>query len=437
MHELERATIKKIYRRFIPLLLVCFIIAFLDRVNVGFAALTMSKDLGFSATAFGLGAGMFFISYFLMEVPSNIILQKVGARLWIARIMITWGVLSAAMAFVQGEKSFYLVRILLGAAEAGFFPGVILFLTYWIPRSYRGHVVSSFMVAMPLASVIGAPVSSWLLGFDGILGLKGWQFMYIVEAVPAVLLAFVVLVVLRDTPEKTEWLTAEERTWLLGTLERERQEAAPTGGHGFVEIIRNPRILQLSLVYFGIVGFNFGLSFFLPQIMREFQFTLLQTGLLSAVPFAVAAVGMIWWGRRSDARNERRFHLIFPMACAAVGLGGSTFMSDPTFKLGFLCLSAFGVFSALPIFWTMTSSLLSAAASAVALAVINSLGNLSGFAAPYAVGAVKDLTGSFNGGLQMIAVYGIFAICLMLYILSGQPRAATAGRETIQATGRP
>lgn len=423
MLEVESQTMRKVTRRFLPLLIICFVISFLDRVNVGFAALTMSADLKFSSTVFGLGAGLFFIGYFFFEVPSNLALERVGARHWIARIMFTWGILSAATAFITGERSFYIVRILLGAAEAGFFPGVILFFTFWVPQRYRGLVVGSFMAAMPFASVFGSPLSGWLLSQNGVFGLKGWQLLFIAEAIPSLVLAVIVLKVLRDSPEEAEWLTAEERDWLVSTLADERKRAVAVNEHGFLNIVKRPIILLLAAAYFGIVGINFGLSFFLPQIVRAFHLSLVQVGIVAAIPFAVGAVGMLWWGRRSDRLDERRFHALLPMALAIVGLAGSTWVTIPTLKLALLCVASFGVFSALPIFWALLPGLLGPAVAAVGFAVINSLGNLSGFAAPYVVGIIKDATGSTAGGLQVIAAYGCVA-WLILFRVSRYHRHA-------------
>jgi MFS family permease len=416
MNDVETRAMRKVLRRFVPLLIICFVVSFLDRVNVGFAALTMNHDLGFSGTVFGIGAGLFFVSYFLMEVPSNVMLERVGARLWIARIMLTWGVLSGAMAFIQGEWSFYTVRVLLGAAEAGFFPGVILFLTMWVPSAYRGRVVSGFMAAMPFASVLGSPISGYLLSLGTRFGLESWRIMYIVEALPALVLAVVVLMVLRDKPADAEWLAEDEREWLIAEIAHERQREVAVMRHGFWNILRNPIVMALGAAYFGIVAFNLGLSFFLPQIVRQFHLSLVQVGFVAAIPFVVGGFGMMWWGRRSDSRNERRFHLWFPMVLAVAGLGGSTLVAVPAIKLALLCLASFGVFSALPIFWAVMPGLLGPATAAVGFAVVNSIGNLSGFMAPFAIGAIKDATGSLDGGLQLIAAYGCLAIFILVRV---------------------
>jgi MFS transporter, ACS family, tartrate transporter len=416
--EIEVRTMRRVLRRYVPLLIVCFVVSFLDRVNIGFAALTMNRELGFSSTTFGIGAGLFFIGYVIFEVPSNLMLERVGARRWIARIMLTWGVLSACMAFVQGPKSFYVLRVLLGVAEAGFFPGIMLYFTYWIPGAWRARVVSVFMAAMPFANVFGSLLSGYLLGQDGVLGLHGWQFMFIAEGLPAVVLAFVVLAVLRDTPAQARWLASDERAWLAETIAAERARV-PAATHGGWRAVRNPVIIALALAYFGINLSIFGLSFFLPQIVREFHLSLMMVGVVAAIPFFIAGFGMMWWGRRSDRHDERRFHVLLPMALAVIGLGGSTLASMPALKLACLCLAAFGTFSAVAIFWSTLPLLLGPAVAAIGFGAINSFGNLAGFTAPYAIGVVKDATGSFDAGIQLIALYGCFALAALAWAMRG------------------
>jgi MFS family permease len=427
MDDVESRTMRKVLRRFVPLLIVCFIVSFLDRVNVGFAALTMSHDLGFTNTVFGLGAGLFFIGYFFFEVPSNVALVKVGARRWIARIMLTWGILSALTAFVTGAYSFYTIRVLLGAAEAGFFPGVILFLTFWVPRAYRGRVVAMFMAAMPFASVFGSPLSGYLLSINGLFGLQGWQLLFIAEALPSLVLAVIVLKVLRDTPAQAEWLTDEERGWLTRTLDEERKREVAVMTHGFFNIIKRPIILGLAAAYFGIVGVNFALSFFLPQIVKQFHLSLQAVGLVAAIPFVVGGLGMIAWGKHSDRHDERRFHLLIPMALAVVGLLGSTVVAEPVAKMALLSLASFGVFSTLPMFWALLPEMLGPAVAAVGFAVINSIGNLSGFTAPYVVGVIADVTGNTAGGLQVIGAYGCVAL-VILAVITGKRLHRTPGQ---------
>jgi ACS family tartrate transporter-like MFS transporter len=433
MNETESRTMRKVLHRFVPLLILCFIVSFLDRVNVGFAALTMNKELGFSATVFGTGAGLFFIGYVVFEVPSNLLLERVGARRWIARIMLTWGLLSGAMAFVHGPVSFYIVRVLLGVAEAGFFPGIMLYFTFWIPGSYRGRVVSGFMAAMPFANVFGSMLCGYLLSIDGVLGLKGWQLMFVVEALPAILLSIAVLAVLRDKPADAEWLAPSEREWLETTIARERAEVV-MAKPGLANVLRNPVVLALAVAYFGINLFIFGLSFFLPQIVREFHLSLVEVGFVAAAPFLVAGCGMIAWGRSSDRRNERRVHALLPMGLAILGLGGSTLLTVPALKLVLLCVAAFGVFSAVAIFWSTLPLLLSPAVAAVGFAAINSFGNLAGFTAPYVVGLIKDATGSFAGGMQLICAYGCLAFAALAWATS-RSRPAVSNATTALEPG--
>jgi ACS family tartrate transporter-like MFS transporter len=394
MDAVEIRTIAKVTGRLVPFLIVCYFVAYLDRVNVGFAALTMNQDLGLSQTAFGFGAGIFFIAYFLFEVPSNLLLERFGARKWIARIMLSWGILSGLMAFIPAigratglgnEYSFYLVRVLLGAAEAGFFPGIIFYLTLWFPTEYRARIVGYFMAAIPLSTVIGAPISGMLLYLHGGLGLAGWQWLFIIEAVPAIILACVVFFYLTDRPSDARWLAADERTWLAQRLESEQRQRQAVRDYTVAESLVNPRVIGLSLVYFGAVATNYGLSFFLPQIVKAFGLNTFLTTVVSATPYVVGVVGMVWWGRRSDRMAERRFHTAFPLFVAAAGIAVSTALDDPTLKMMSLCLAGFGIFACLPVFWTLPTAFLSGAAAAAGIAVINSIGNLAGFAGPFAM----------------------------------------------------
>jgi ACS family tartrate transporter-like MFS transporter len=427
--EIESRTMGKIIRRFVPLLTICFICAFLDRVNVGFAALTMNKQLGFSSAVFGLGAGLFFLGYFVFEVPSNMLLERFGARRWIARIMLTWGLVSGATAFIHSDTSFYVVRVLLGVAEAGFFPGIIFFFTLWIPKSYSALTGSTLMAAMPLASVIGSPISGLLMSADGLFGLHGWQIMFLLEAIPSLILAVVVFKVLRDKPEQAEWLAPDEKKWLVDTLERERRENPVVVRAGLWNTLRNPVIIFLAIAYFGVTGFNYGMSFFLPQIVKTFDMSILMVGFVSALPFVFGAVGMVWWGRRADRAQNPRFYLLLPLFLAMIGLAGSTLVALPVIKLALICLASFGVYSAIPVFWTVPQKLMGPATAAAGIAFVNSVGNLSGFVNPWIVGLLKDATGKFDGGLQVISVFGLFAIAILGVILqrfhkASQPAAS-------------
>jgi MFS transporter, ACS family, tartrate transporter len=416
MEALEARTMAKVSRRLIPFVIICYFVAFLDRVNLGFAALQMNQDLRFSATVYGLGAGMFFISYFSLETPSNLILVRIGARLWIARIMFTWGLLSGAMAFVQGETSFYIVRFLLGAAEAGFFPGILFYLTLFFPAAYRGRMVAMFMVAIPLSAVIGSPLSSAILYADGFLGLRGWQWVFISEAVPAIILSGVVLWYLTDTPAQAHWLAADERNWLVQRQAAERRQREAVHNLSVLDVLRNPRVLTLGLSGFGIGYSSYGYFYFLPQIVKAFGLTNMQTGLVSAVPFAVGAISMIWYGRRSDRLMERRSHTAIAFMITALGMVITALTPNPYVRLFALSFAGFGVFAVLPVFWAMPTAFLSGTAAAAGVAYINSLANISGFVGPFVMGFIKDLTGSFDGGLLVIAgvslISGIATLCI-------------------------
>ena len=431
MHAVEVRTIAKVAKRLVPFLIVCYFIAYLDRVNVGFAALTMNQDLGLSQTAFGFGAGIFFIAYFIFEVPSNLLLERFGARKWIARIMLSWGIISGMMAFTPtiarvtglgNEYSFYLIRVLLGAAEAGFFPGIIFYLTLWFPTEYRARIVGYFMAAIPLSTVIGAPVSGALLYLHGGPGLAGWQWLFIVEALPSIILAGVVFFYLTDRPAEAAWLAPDERKWLAERLELEQRSRKAVRDYTVLESLVNPRVLGLSLVYFGAVATNYGLGFFLPQIVKAFGLNIFLTTLVSATPYVVGTIGMVWWGRRSDRVAERRFHTAFPLFLAAAGIAVSTALDDPLLKMISFCIAGFGIFACLPVFWTLPTAFLSGAAAAAGIAVINSIGNLAGFAGPFAMGWIKDHTGSYAGGLLLLAGLGIIAMGMVLML--GHDRAS-------------
>jgi len=421
VHEIN--TLAKVTKRLVPFLIVCYFVAYLDRVNVSFAALTMNQDLGLSQTAFGFGAGIFFIAYFIFEVPSNLLLERFGARKWIARIMLSWGILSGLMAFIPNiaratglgnENTFYLLRVLLGAAEAGFFPGIIFYLTLWFPAQYRARIVGYFMAAIPLSTVIGAPISGLLLYLHGGFGLAGWQWLFIVEAIPAIILAFIVFFYLTDRPDEALWLSPVERNWLAEKLLDERRQQHAVREYTVMEALFNRRVIALSLVYFGAVATNYGLSFFLPQIVKAFGLNTFLTTLVSAAPYLVGVIGMIWWSRRSDRTGERRFHTAIPLFVAAAGIAISTALDEPALKMISLCVAGFGIFACLPTFWTLPTAFLSGAAAAAGIAVVNSVGNLAGFAGPFAMGWIKDHTGSYAGGLLLLAALGLIATGIVL-----------------------
>ncbi|MBV9860503.1 MAG: MFS transporter [Alphaproteobacteria bacterium] len=413
MDAIEKATTGKVMARLVPFLCFCYFIAYLDRVNVGFAALQMNAALGLDAGMFGFGAGLFFIAYFLLEVPSNIALDRFGARRWIARIMITWGLISAAFAFIphisratgiSPEYTFYGLRFLLGIAEAGFFPGVIFYLTLWFPSVYRARIVSLFMLAIPFSSIVGAPLSGALLNVEG-AGLDGWQWLFILEGIPACIVAVVVLFYLTDRPPQAAWLRPEEREWLENRLETERRHKQSTAGHlSLFQSISDPRVLALSLVYFCLNAGSYGVSYFLPTIVKGFGLSNFMTGVVSAIPFVFGAVGMVVLSRHSDRTTERRGHVAVALGMAAIGIGLSGFVDNPVLKMALLCFAQIGVSAVPPMFWPIPSSFLTGASAAAGIAAINSLGNLSGFGGPFLMGWLKDSTGSFTAGLVCLAI---------------------------------
>ncbi|MBV8094279.1 MAG: MFS transporter [Acetobacteraceae bacterium] len=407
----------KVSRRLIPFLIICYFVAYLDRTNVSFAALTMRRDLNISDAAYGLGAGIFFFTYFIFEVPSNLALERFGARKWIARIMLTWGILSGCMAIIGGEWGFYIVRLLLGAAEAGFFPGIIFYLTLWFPSVYRARIVGYFMAAIPGSAVLGAPLSALLLYLDGVAGLAGWKWMFILEAVPAVILSVVTWVYLTDRPSDAHWLEPEERTWLSERLAAEQRQRLAAQHFTVTQALLNPRVMALAFIYFGTVATNYGVSFWLPQIIQSFGgLSKIEIGIITAIPYAIGLVGMVWWGKRSDIKLERKFHAAFACFVAGFFIALSTAFANPTLKMVCLSIAGFGVFAVLPVFWTFPTAFLSGAAAAAGIAIINALGNLAGFAGPYVMGWIKQETNSFSGGLLFVGACGLAAMVIVLLL---------------------
>ena len=425
--DIESSVVRKINRRIIPWLIIGGFLAYLDRVNLSFAAISMNEHLGFSPTVYGWGAGIFFIGFFIFEVPSNLALERFGGRLWLARIMFTWGLVSCAMAFVWSKESFYVLRFLLGAAEAGFFPGLVLYMTWWVPAAHRARLSSYFMVTIPLAGLIGAPISGWLLSIGSVAGLHNWQLLFILEGLPSVILALVFLKVLRDKPADAEWLEPEEKRWLESSLKAERGlNEQPR--MGTLAALTNPDLLLFSLAFFGLVACNYGVAFWLPQIVRELGFSSLATGLLVAIPFAVGAVAMVWNARRSDAKRERRWHSAIPPLIAAAGLAGSTLFTDPVGKMLLLSLAAFGIFAVLAPFWALVSEQFPASAAAASIAFINAVGNLAGFAGPFAMGYFKETSGSFTAGLILVSLLGVVSFVIILAV--GRPKASSSAAAT-------
>ena len=415
----EDATYAKVTWRLIPFLFLCYVFAYLDRVNVGFAKLQMLSDLKFSETVYGLGAGIFFIGYFIFEVPSNIAMHRFGARKWIARIMITWGVISAAMIFVKSPTTFYILRFFLGVAEAGFFPGIILYLTYWYPSSRRGKITAMFMTGIPIAGVVGGPLSGWILNqFNGVYGMPGWQWLFLLEAIPSFLAGFVVLVYLDDKISAAKWLTVEQRSLLEKSL---ANEAGNIEVHSVWGPFRNKRVWVLSLCYFGIIMGLYGISFWLPTLFKASgvadAFTI---GLLTMIPYGAAAIAMVMLGRSSDRMKERRWHVAMPALLGAAGLVASTFVPhNAALAVLFLTLATIGIMGALCQFWAIPPSFLGGAAAAAGIALINSVGNLAGFVSPYLVGWIKDLTHSTDVGLYCVAASLVVAAAIVLTMPKG------------------
>jgi MFS transporter, ACS family, tartrate transporter len=408
MDKLAQSASNKIAWRLIPFLMVCYFVAYLDRVNLGFAALTFKGDLGLSDAAYGLGAGIFFAGYFIFEVPSNILLERIGARVWIARIMVSWGIISAGMALVQGETSFYIMRFLLGAAEAGFFPGIILYLTYWYTSAQRAQMIGLFMIAVALSGVIGAPLSTWILtSLGGLSDLKGWQWLFILEAAPAIVLGIVTYFYLTDRPSEAAWLSPEERDSISDRLSAERASREAIRTFSLAEALYHPRILGLGLVYFGIVTGLYGLGFWLPQIVKAFGLSTAMTGWVVAIPYLFSAIVMIPWAAHSDATGERVWHVATPAFFGGAGLIAGAYIGDPVPAMVALTVGSVGTFAALPTFWSLPTALLTGTAAAGGIALINAVGNIGGFAGPYLVGWIRQ---SFNNPALATASLGGFLL---------------------------
>ena len=426
MDSLEQRTISKISWRLLPLLMVSYFIAYLDRVNLGFAGAAMSKDLGFTSTVFGSAAGIFFLAYFLFEVPSNLALERFGARRWIARIMFTWGVISVVQAWVGGATSFNIVRFLLGIAEAGFFPGVIFYITLWFPAAYRARIIGWFMFAIPISTVIGSPISGYILNMEGMGGMHGWQWLFILEAVPALVLTFLVLLYLPDGPKDAKWLDADERQWLQARLDTERRNRETFSKISWTQSLVSWRVIALGFVYMGVTVPLYGLGFFLPQIIRGFGgLGNVQIGFINAFPYLIGAIGMLWWTKKSDATRERKGFVLASLVCIAAGLVGAAATAAPVPKMAFVTLASFGIFTALPVFWTLPTTILSGTAAAAGIAWINSIGNLGGYIGPTIFGALKDRMGNDFYAVLFLALLAVVAIVLVLVI--GHDKRAEQG----------
>lgn len=431
--SIEKRTIKKVGLRLIPLMLVCYLVNYLDRINVGFAALHMNEDVGITATVFGWGAGLFFISYFLCEVPSNMALHRVGARRWIARIMITWGLVSTCFAFVQGPISFMALRFLLGVAEAGFFPGMVLYISYWFPQEYRGRLTALFMTAIPLSALIGAPLSGFLLETASFWSIASWKWMFIIEGVPAIILGVVVLVYLTDRPSEANWLTPEEKEWLVSKLSVEK-----TGGHlsSFKDAFKSLNVMLMGIIHLGFAVGSYGIAIWLPQILKGHGLSSFHIGLMSMIPYGVAIIGMIAWGALSDKSPNRSLHVAASCLLGAIGLLIAAAVPTLSGAMVGISISTLGVIAARPIFWTLPGSFLTGSAAAAGIAFINAFGNLGGFIGPYVIGLIKDQTGSFTLGIVAtslpLALSVVAALVLAKRLAPLRADAATNTSESAQ-----
>jgi MFS family permease len=408
-------TLKLIAWRLMPFLLLCYFISFLDRINVAFAALQMNKAIGLSATQYGFGAGLFFLTYCVFEVPSNLMLYRVGATRWIARIMLVWGLCAAGMAFVVGPKSFYVMRLLLGASEAGFFPGVLFFLTLWFPTAYRGRILGIFMAGVAISGLLGSPISGLLLSLHGLFGIAGWQWLFILEGIPAVILAPVCLWYLQDGPAQAKWLAEADREKLTSVLDTERREREKRGTYSVLQALRNPRVLFLAAVYFTNVCLLNSVLFFLPLILKGFGLNNVANGFVAAIPSLFALVAVLWWGRRSDRRSERIGHAAFANLLAGAALLSAAVLVDPTARIIAVTIAFASTLAFTPPFWSIPAGFLSGAASAGGIAAISSLGVIGGFVAPSIIGYLRDLMGDFRYGLGVFGLLAIvFAVALYL-----------------------
>jgi ACS family tartrate transporter-like MFS transporter len=419
---IERSTMRKIYWRLLPIALLTYFLCYLDRINVGFAALTMNKELGLDAAYYGMATGAFFWGYFLFEVPSNVILEKVGARLWIARIMVSWGLLSGATAFCTGPWSFTAVRFLLGLAEAGLYPGIVLFLTYWFPDRHRARIMACFTLALPIAVALGAPLSTGLLELNGVLGLAGWKWMFIAESVPTVLVGILVLVSLTDRPAQARWLSDAERAWICSEMNCERRDIEAHGKLSMLRSFWDPKVLLLALNYFGIVTASLGLLLFLPQMVKQLGFSNMQVGWVTMIPYTLGAISMALWGWISDRMGERRWNLFSACLLAGVGLVIAGLTIGTYWALVGMSIATIGLYGTKGPFWSMPAMFLTGGAAAAGIAWINSLGNLGGFFGPSAVGWARDLTGSFAGGLYCLAGFAFMSAVVSAFWLDIRSR---------------
>jgi sugar phosphate permease len=434
----QEAALKKVSFRLIPLLFICYVIAYIDRINVGFAKLhlqdALAVDPAIFNTVFGLGAGIFFIGYFIFEVPSNLILHRVGARIWIARIMIVWGIVSMGFMFLNGKWMFYTMRFLLGAAEAGFFPGVLLYFTYWYPARERAKIIALFAIGGVTAGVVGSPISGALLGMDGILGLKGWQWLFLLEGLPAVLLGFYVLAVLPNKPRDTKWLTDREKTWIEQRVADDAAMHTETQGHGLAQVFTSGRVYLFCLIYFLMNVGSYGFEMWAPTIVKQLSGGSDQmVGFINAIPYLVAGLMMFIVGRNSDRTGERRFHIAFSAFSAAIGFAIAAKSQNPFIAMSGLVIAFAGLKCTIAPFWALTTTFLTGTAAAAGIALINSVGNLGGYFGPSIVGKLKDATGKDMAALYLLG--GCLLAMAFLILTVRRPKITAAGQP--QAASQP
>jgi len=435
----ERAVYHRVTLRLLPYLFVCYILAYIDRVNVGFAKLQMQQDLGMSEAVYGLGAGIFFIGYFLFEVPANLMMQRVGARRWIGPIMMIWGVLSALTMLVKTSGAFYLIRFVLGIVESGFFPGVILYLTFWYTETYRARMVALFMSAIPISGVIAGPISGWIMArMSGVGDLRAWQWLFLIEGVPACLAGLVALFFLTDSPATAKWLRAEERELLLNRLKAEHALKAQSGDthHNLMDALRSGKVWVFGLIYFGFVMGNYALGFWLPQVIKDTMTSNpLAIGWLSVIPWGAGAIAMIVAGRHSDSTGERRLHIAVPGIVGAAAFAASAIPGiSGMVGLTALTLATIGIMCAFSTFWALPTPILSGAAASAGIAWINSIGNLSGYVGPYIIGAIRDATHSMLPALMLLSASALFSSILTLWITRAAVQPRRSARTFAKAT---
>jgi len=420
---LESRTLRRVSVRIVPFVMALYFVNYLDRTNLGIARSHISAELQLSATMFGLAAGIFFIGYVLVEIPSNLALERFGARRWLARIAVSWGIVAAAIGFAPNAATLLVLRFLLGVAEAGLFPGVIFYLTRWFPHAHRARIVALFMMASPIAAAVGTPLAAWLIeNGEGVWGLSGWRFMMITVGLPAVILGVICWFYLTDRPADANWLPPDERRWLVDVLAEEEREVGSHFNYPLRRALTSPRIWALAMVYFGIAYGLYALAFFLPSIIADMkQLSIVQIGLITAIPYSCAAVAMYLWSRHADRRREHVWHVAVPLAVGGAAIPAALYLGSPVLALVPMIITAAGVYSAIPSFWALPSRFLTGAAAAGGIGLINSVGNLGGFVAPYATGALNDATGTDRAGLWAIGAVMVAAAGLVV-ALRAAPR---------------